>query len=150
MVARAFAWVLRTAVFSEACAGRREVLRWITPAWGGAANSRSSSRFRSSSTNDVLLKDKRNKILSRGLPKQKPIEGVKQVLVIASGKGGVGKSTTAEEPLAVAIKTNISIRGLEIIVKYTHQYICYQQTINPKETSPEFMRECHEYGAVTG
>lgn len=48
--------------------------------------------------NDVLLKEKRNKIMSRGLPKQKPIEGVKQVLVIASGKGGVGKSTTAGRP----------------------------------------------------
>jgi ATP-binding protein involved in chromosome partitioning len=33
--------------------------------------------------------------MSRGLPKQKPIEGVKQVIVVASGKGGVGKSTTA-------------------------------------------------------
>uniref|UniRef100_A0A803YP71 Nucleotide binding protein like n=1 Tax=Meleagris gallopavo TaxID=9103 RepID=A0A803YP71_MELGA len=44
---------------------------------------------------DDVLQDKRARILSRGLPKQKPIEGVKQVLVIASGKGGVGKSTTA-------------------------------------------------------
>lgn len=42
-----------------------------------------------------MLQDKRARILSRGLPKQKPIEGVKQVLVVASGKGGVGKSTAA-------------------------------------------------------
>uniref|UniRef100_A0A8C0GWX2 Iron-sulfur cluster transfer protein NUBPL n=1 Tax=Chelonoidis abingdonii TaxID=106734 RepID=A0A8C0GWX2_CHEAB len=49
----------------------------------------------SSSTNDEFLKEKRAQIMSRGLPKQKPIEGVKQVLVFASGKGGVGKSTTA-------------------------------------------------------
>lgn len=33
--------------------------------------------------------------MSRGLPKQKPIEGVREVIVVASGKGGVGKSTTA-------------------------------------------------------
>ena len=32
---------------------------------------------------------------SRGLPKKLPIGGVKQVIVVASGKGGVGKSTTA-------------------------------------------------------
>ena len=31
----------------------------------------------------------------RGLPKKFPIAGVKQVVVVASGKGGVGKSTTA-------------------------------------------------------
>ncbi|XP_034624579.1 iron-sulfur protein NUBPL isoform X1 [Trachemys scripta elegans] len=60
--------------------------------WGSAAF---SSRSSSSSTNDGFLKEKRAQIMSRGLPKQKPIEGVKQVLVFASGKGGVGKSTTA-------------------------------------------------------
>uniref|UniRef100_A0A8D1JCQ7 Nucleotide binding protein like n=1 Tax=Sus scrofa TaxID=9823 RepID=A0A8D1JCQ7_PIG len=41
------------------------------------------------------LKERRTQIMTRGLPKQKPIEGVKQVIVVASGKGGVGKSTTA-------------------------------------------------------
>lgn len=41
------------------------------------------------------LKQRRTQIMSRGLPKQKPIEGVRQVIVVASGKGGVGKSTTA-------------------------------------------------------
>ncbi|NWU69625.1 NUBPL protein, partial [Pterocles burchelli] len=50
----------------------------------------------SSSSRDEALRDKRSQILSRGLPKQKPIEGVKQVVVLASGKGGVGKSTTAD------------------------------------------------------
>ena len=32
---------------------------------------------------------------AKGLPKKWPIAGVKDVIVIASGKGGVGKSTTA-------------------------------------------------------
>lgn len=41
------------------------------------------------------LKQRRTQIMSRGLPKQKPIEGVREVIVVASGKGGVGKSTTA-------------------------------------------------------
>ncbi|XP_073433935.1 iron-sulfur cluster transfer protein NUBPL isoform X5 [Dendrobates tinctorius] len=35
-------------------------------------------------------------MMAHGLPKLKPIPGVKHVLVVASGKGGVGKSTTAE------------------------------------------------------
>ncbi|NXG75947.1 NUBPL protein, partial [Baryphthengus martii] len=50
----------------------------------------------SSGSGDEALRDRRARILSRGLPKQKPIEGVKQVVVLASGKGGVGKSTAAD------------------------------------------------------
>ena len=41
------------------------------------------------------LQERQKQHMARGLPKQKPIAGVKQVIVVASGKGGVGKSTTA-------------------------------------------------------
>lgn len=34
---------------------------------------------------------------SKGLPRKWPIAGVKDIVVVASGKGGVGKSTTAGE-----------------------------------------------------
>lgn len=51
--------------------------------------------FKLSGGDSETLKQRRSQILSRGLPKQKPIQGVKQVIVVASGKGGVGKSTTA-------------------------------------------------------
>lgn len=34
-------------------------------------------------------------LMARGLPKQKPIDGVKDIILVSSGKGGVGKSTTA-------------------------------------------------------
>ncbi|XP_017081393.1 iron-sulfur protein NUBPL [Drosophila eugracilis] len=34
-------------------------------------------------------------LMARGLPKKEPINGVKDIIVIASGKGGVGKSTIA-------------------------------------------------------
>lgn len=33
--------------------------------------------------------------MSKNLPKVKPITGVKNIILIASGKGGVGKSTVA-------------------------------------------------------
>ncbi|CAK9812991.1 Iron-sulfur protein NUBPL [Anthophora quadrimaculata] len=39
------------------------------------------------------METKRKELMARGLPKQKPLKGVKQIVVVASGKGGVGKST---------------------------------------------------------
>ncbi|KAG6930578.1 nucleotide binding protein like [Chelydra serpentina] len=79
--------------------------------WGSAAF---SSRSPSSSTDDGFLKEKRAQIMSRGLPKQKPIEGVKQVLVFASGKGGVGKSTTAVN-IALALAAHDSTKAVGLL-----------------------------------
>lgn len=33
--------------------------------------------------------------MARGLPEKKPLPGVKNIILVASGKGGVGKTTTA-------------------------------------------------------
>lgn len=47
---------------------------------------------------------RQRELMARGLPKRKAIPGVKQILVVASGKGGVGKSTVAVN-IAVGIKS---------------------------------------------
>lgn len=40
------------------------------------------------------LTDHQKQLMTKGLPKRQPINGVKHIIVVASGKGGVGKSTT--------------------------------------------------------
>ncbi|XP_026158297.1 iron-sulfur cluster transfer protein NUBPL [Mastacembelus armatus] len=57
------------------------------------------------SVDSKTLQDRQKQHMARGLPKQKPISGVKQVIVVASGKGGVGKSTTAVN-LALGLMAN--------------------------------------------
>ncbi|XP_070283740.1 iron-sulfur cluster transfer protein NUBPL isoform X1 [Myotis yumanensis] len=85
---------------------------------GGACvpfgGSRSVCRRQLSGAENETLKQRRTQIMSRGLPKQKPIEGVKQVIVVASGKGGVGKSTTAVN-LALALAANDSSKEIGLL-----------------------------------
>lgn len=48
------------------------------------------------STNSKDAAEKRKAdIMAKGLPKKRPIPSVKHILLVASGKGGVGKTTTA-------------------------------------------------------
>ncbi|XP_053366352.1 iron-sulfur protein NUBPL isoform X1 [Clarias gariepinus] len=61
-------------------------------------------RFKSSAAGEKQ-QERQRAHMARGLPKQKPVAGVKQVIVVASGKGGVGKSTTAVN-LALGLMAN--------------------------------------------
>ncbi|XP_070611926.1 iron-sulfur cluster transfer protein NUBPL isoform X1 [Erythrolamprus reginae] len=102
----------------------------------------------SSNTKDGVLQDKRRKIMARGLPKQKPIEGVKQVLLVASGKGGVGKSTTAVN-VALALAANEPTKAVGLL-----DGDIYGPSIpkmmnlkgNPEVTSKNLMRPLVNYG----
>lgn len=62
-------------------------------------------RHKTSGAGDRALQERQKQHMARGLPKQKPIAGVKEVIVVASGKGGVGKSTTAVN-LALGLMAN--------------------------------------------
>jgi hypothetical protein len=41
--------------------------------------------------------------MRKGLPKRQPLPGVKNIIVVASGKGGVGKSTISGKLLSKCI-----------------------------------------------
>ncbi|XP_064920175.1 iron-sulfur cluster transfer protein NUBPL isoform X3 [Columba livia] len=104
----------------------------------------------SSSSRDEALRDKRAQILSRGLPKQKPIEGVKQVVVLASGKGGVGKSTTAVN-VALALAANDSTKEVGLLdVDIYGPSIPKMMNLkgNPELTPKNLMRPLKNYGVA--
>ncbi|XP_035024043.2 iron-sulfur protein NUBPL isoform X1 [Hippoglossus stenolepis] len=63
---------------------------------------------------DSNLQERQKQQMARGLPKQKPITGVKQVIVVASGKGGVGKSTTAVN-LALGLMANDATKSVGLL-----------------------------------
>ncbi|XP_028934998.1 iron-sulfur protein NUBPL isoform X1 [Ornithorhynchus anatinus] len=86
--------------------------------------------------------------MARGLPKQKPIEGVKQVLVVASGKGGVGKSTTAVN-LALALTANNSSKTVGLLDADVYgPSIPRMMNLkgNPELTESNLMRPLLNYG----
>ncbi|KAM6462264.1 iron-sulfur cluster transfer protein NUBPL isoform 2-T2 [Liasis olivaceus] len=102
----------------------------------------------SSNTKDGVLQDKRSKIMARGLPKQKPIEGVKQVLLVASGKGGVGKSTTAVN-VALALAVNEPKKAVGLLDADVYgPSIPKMMNLkgNPEVTSKNLMRPLVNYG----
>lgn len=64
-----------------------------------------------STSSDAKLEDHRKSVMAKGLPKVKPIPGVKHILLVSSGKGGVGKSTTAGNYLNATTQKLGSLHG---------------------------------------
>ncbi|XP_076002733.1 iron-sulfur cluster transfer protein NUBPL [Genypterus blacodes] len=94
------------------------------------------------------LQERQKQQMAKGLPKQKPILGVKQVVVVASGKGGVGKSTTAVN-LALGLSANDPSKSVGLL-----DADIYGPSIpklmnlkgNPELTDNNLMRPLTNYG----
>ncbi|KAL6106050.1 nubpl [Pungitius sinensis] len=69
---------------------------------------------RQRSGDSQALQERQRQQMAKGLPRQKPIAGVKQVVVVASGKGGVGKSTTAVN-LALGLLANDPLKSVGLL-----------------------------------
>ncbi|XP_055661069.1 iron-sulfur protein NUBPL isoform X1 [Falco peregrinus] len=144
MGAPAWRWALRAARLPVG-GGRAPTAPRRDPGYGLAASFADSA---SSGSRDEALRDKRARILSRGLPKQKPIEGVKQVVVCASGKGGVGKSTTAVN-IALALAANDSTKEVGLLDADVYgPSIPKMMNLkgNPELTPKNLMRPLKNYG----
>ncbi|RVE56915.1 hypothetical protein OJAV_G00211080 [Oryzias javanicus] len=98
--------------FLKTCSSRPPPFRAAAEIKAGTCCCVHLKRFQSSDSR--ALQDRQKQQMARGLPKQKPVAGVKQVIVVASGKGGVGKSTTAVN-LALAIMANDASRSVGLL-----------------------------------
>jgi len=74
----------------------------------------SSNGILKSANNPDQMKARQEALMKRGLPKKKSIPGVKHIVLISSGKGGVGKSTTSVN-LAIALSKHKSSPSVGIL-----------------------------------
>ncbi|XP_051724982.1 iron-sulfur protein NUBPL [Ctenopharyngodon idella] len=104
-----FKKLLQIYKFSSNIIGTPPLLSRFVPSY----QNRHEIRFKVSA-GERALQERQRQHMARGLPKQKPIAGVKEVIVVASGKGGVGKSTTAVN-LALGLMANDQSKSVGLL-----------------------------------
>ncbi|XP_066954256.1 iron-sulfur cluster transfer protein NUBPL isoform X3 [Macrobrachium rosenbergii] len=63
------------------------------------------------------LAARQEELMKRGLPKRTKIPNVENIIVVASGKGGVGKSTTADDYMIPLTNYNIKCMSMGFLVE---------------------------------
>lgn len=74
------------------------------------------------------LNEHRAKVMGRGLPEKKPLPGVKSIILVASGKGGVGKTTTAG--LHFVLISHPQIKIISYSSTYNNEHVVHIITLN--------------------
>ncbi|XP_063229384.1 iron-sulfur cluster transfer protein NUBPL isoform X6 [Bacillus rossius redtenbacheri] len=75
-----------------------------------------SARAVHSKISSSRIEEHQAEIMRKGLPRKKPIPGVKHIVVVASGKGGVGKSTTADNLMVPLVNYNIKCMSMGFLI----------------------------------
>lgn len=81
--------------------------------------------------------------MARSLPKQSPLNGVQDIVVISSGKGGVGKSTTSGQFIIETIEFYRIISWKKIILFAVNLAITLAQMVS-KQANASFEQENNE------
>ncbi|CAL8143707.1 unnamed protein product [Orchesella dallaii] len=79
-----------------------------------AINIKESSQGNTKRLTKEELEARQKAMMGRNLPKRRPVEGVKKVVLVSSGKGGVGKSTVAVN-LAVGMKQLFPSKDISLL-----------------------------------
>ncbi|XP_072344483.1 iron-sulfur cluster transfer protein NUBPL isoform X2 [Scyliorhinus torazame] len=108
----------------------------------------SAPKVWSSGSSVESIQDRQKRLMARGLPKQKVIPGVKQVIVVASGKGGVGKSTTAVNLALGLAADNLVVGLLDADVYGPSIPRMMNLRGNPELTDSNLMRPLVNFGIV--